>query len=227
MILRLGRAFFILFLFVFVGFRAPRPSNRGIVVVCAGDSITAATYPDFLEKLLNQGGVRAKVINRGRNGNTSGEYLSFLLKSQGDLALARPDFVLLQLGTNDVRVDGDSTSTEAFESNMHEIVAIFRTFRNLDGERAIVLLATIPPIPPGVGFPFSAKSRERVAAEINPLLRTISQKENITLVDNYSLFAASPELLRDVHPNQEGYRRLAQNWYLTLNRLLSARKPTT
>ncbi len=216
--IRTRRASAALFLSLFIGFCSR--ANRSIIVLCAGDSITAAAYPRLLESLLNEGGIRAKVVNYGRNGNTSGEYLSFLLKSREDLARQHPDFVLLQLGTNDVRVDGDSTPTEVFGTNMQKIVGIFRTFRNLDGKRSVVLMATIPPVPPAAGPPFSGRSRERVSSDINPLIREICQKEKIALVDNYSLFVGSPELLPDVHPNQEGYVRLARNWYQALKSLL-------
>ncbi len=216
--IRCGRVSVVVLVPLFISFCSS--STRGIIVFCAGDSITAAAYPHFLQNMLNTNGIRARVINHGRSGNTSREYLGFLMKNQKKLSRELPDFILLQLGTNDVRIDSDSTPGEAFRANLNKILDIFRTFHNRNGKNAVILLATIPPVPKGVGSPFSERSRERVSAEINPLIREICQKEKILLVDNYSLFVSAPELLPDVHPTPEGYKRLARNWFEALKPLL-------
>jgi len=196
----------------------------GFIIFCAGDSITEAGYPPFLKRILNKDGIRTKVLNFGRSGFTSGEYLRFLERNKKTLVAEEPDFVLLQLGTNDVREDGDSTSSEDFESNMGKIIDIFREFRNRRGEKTVILLATIPPIPIKTSFPFSSHSRERVKTEINPLIEKISEEKQILMVDNYSLFLKFPHLIFEVHPTQEGYRALAENWYQSLKPFLKANK---
>jgi len=193
----------------------------GIIILCAGDSITEAEYPLFLDKILRKNGIRAKVLNYGRSGFTSAEYLKFLRNNQNTLASEQPDFILLQLGTNDVRFDHDSTSGEEFYSNMKEIIKIFRGFRNRSGKKSEILLATIPPIPEGSLFPFTSESQTRATEEINPYLKKISDEEKVILVDNYTPFVQSPHLLPEVHPSREGYRHLAQNWYDALKPLLS------
>lgn len=193
----------------------------GIIILCAGDSITEADYPYFLHKILKKEGIRAKVLNYGRSGFTSGEYLNFLRRDKNRLAVEQPDFILLQLGTNDVRFDHDSTSGEEFYSNMKEIIKIFGDFRNRSGKKSEILLATIPPIPEGSLFPFTSESQTRATEEINPYLKKISDEEKVILVDNYTPFVQSPHLLPEVHPSREGYRYLAQNWYDALKPLLS------
>jgi len=195
-------------------------SPKAVIIFCAGDSITAADYPRFLQKQLIRDGFRAKTINHGRSGNTSGEYLVFLSKNRARLAEKHPDFILLQLGTNDVRADRDKTSPAAFRANMKKIVELFRTFHNRKGKRSILLVATIPPVPKGTPFPFTDRSRERVTSEINPIIKDICLEEKIPLVDNYALFLKFPELLPEVHPTLEGYRCLAGNWYEALKPLL-------
>ncbi len=170
--------------------------------------------------MFSQDGLRAKVLNCGRKGYTSREYLRFLSQKKRELAEEHPDYVLLQLGTNDVREDGDFTAAEEFERAIREIVAVFRGFKNRSGHRSEVLLATIPPLPEELSFPFSARSAERVVREINPLLKKISAEEKLVLVDNYSLFLEHPQLLSDVHPTSEGYRLLAKNWYEALKPLI-------
>ncbi len=198
-------------------------SPSGIIILCAGDSITEADYPYFLHKILKKEGIRAKVLNYGRSGFTSGEYLDFLRNDQNTLASEQPDFILLQLGTNDVRFDHDSTSGEEFYSNMKEIIRIFRNFRNRSGKKSEILLATIPPIPEESLFPFTSESQTRAVEEINPCLKRISDEDEVILVDNYTLFVQSPHLLPEVHPSREGYRHLAQNWYDALQPLLSTK----
>lgn len=195
-------------------------SLRRVIILCVGDSITESEYPRFLQEIFNKENIRAKVLNYGRIGHTSGEYLNFLEKNKTALAKSRPDFILLQLGTNDVRVDADRTSAEQFYLNMKEIIEIFRGFRNRIGEEPQILLATIPPVPEGTPFPFSRESSARVRDEINPLIQKICSEEKILLVDNYFLFLYSPHLLPEVHPTKEGYRYLAQNWYKALEPLL-------
>ena len=86
-------------------------------------------------------------------GDNSGQYLRFLESHKSALADTHPDFILLQLGTNDVRLDGDLTETPAFERNMRAIVAVFRGFSNRRGDESALLLATIPPVPASAGFP--------------------------------------------------------------------------
>jgi lysophospholipase L1-like esterase len=201
---------------------SPRPA---LIILCAGDSLTDSEYPRDLHRLFIQDGRRVRVRNYGRKGNTSGEYLRFLRQQKAALAEEHPDFVLVQLGTNAVRVDGDSTPAEAFNRNLKEIIAIFRGFTNRRGERAQILVATIPPLPEVFAAPFGPQSRVRVVEEINPLVRRIAAEENLVLVDNHSLFLRSPDLLPDVHPTSEGYKLLAQNWYVHLKPLINNRDP--
>ena len=196
------------------------PPRRGVVILCAGDSLTDSEYPRDLRRLLARDGTAARVLNYGRKGETSGEYRRFLESRRAALADEHPDFILLQLGTNDVRLDGDLTDARAFAANMRAIIAVCRGFTGRQGGTTRILLGLIPPVPVSAGFPFGPASRERVTGEINPLIRQIAREEGLVLVDNHALFSASPELLPGVHPSREGYRRLARNWYDALKPLL-------
>lgn len=189
------------------------------IIFCAGDSITESGYPPFLKTICKQEGIRARVLNHGKSGNTSGEYLNYLKNNLAEMAASRPDFICLQLGTNDVRTDHDHTSSEAFLTNMKEIIRLFRDFRTRSGKTPQILLATIPPVPENTPFPFAPESPERVKREINPLIKALSAEEKLTLVDNFSLFLGSPDLLPDVHPSDAGYEALARNWYAAMKKL--------
>jgi dipeptidyl aminopeptidase/acylaminoacyl peptidase len=132
-----------------------------------------------------------------------------------------PDLILLQLGTNDVRMDHDSTTVDVFQSNMEKIVRIFQGFKNRFGKKSRLLLGKIPPIPEGNPYPFSRESAERVTVDINPIIKKLAAQEKLILVDNYNLFLQAPHLLPEVHPSLEGYKHLAQNWYDSFQHFLS------
>ena len=201
------------------------PPPRPPVILCAGDSITAGGYPWYLKRRLDEAGYRLQVTNAGEKGNTSGEYLDFLRRSRL-LERTNPGWVLLQLGTNDVRSDGDATPVERFRENLEAILDIVTGHRNPDGSSPRLLLATIPPVSVEIAGHFDAASRARVDTEINPTIREIAGRRQIPLVDNHRLFAARPELLSGVHPNEKGYRALGNSWYETLAPFLGARERT-
>ncbi len=213
-----GKSFTLFILYAFL--LTCSPSQRGVIVLCAGDSLTESSYPKFLKNILISEGTRAKILNFGRRGNTTGEYLNYLLNNKESLAKKHPDIVCLLLGTNDVRNDHDRTSNEQFYTNMKDIIAIFSQFKDPNGKKTRILLSTIPPIPEEVSFPFSPESQERVVNEINPLILKIGKEENLPVVDNTTLFLKEPGLLPEVHPTEEGYRRLAHNWFKALQPLI-------
>ncbi len=187
---------------------------EGLRIVCAGDSITrgspSSDYPAHLEDILTERGVQCRVENRGRPGNTSGEYLAYLVPERM-FAKEDADFVLLQLGTNDVRVDGDRTSLADFTDRMERIIVIIENSRNSRGRSPRILLGLIPPIVVARGT-FDSESPRRVTGEINPAIRDLARSRGLTVVDNYELFIRRPELLPGIHPSDEGYRVLAGNW---------------
>ena len=193
---------------------------QGFIVLCAGDSITAADYPRFLQRRFDQDGILAKVLNYGRSGNTSGEYLAFLKKNTTVLSEEHPDFILIQLGTNDLREDHDNTSATQFSENMKDIINIFSGFKTRSGKTPQFLIATIPPIPENSVFPFTENSQRRVREEINPVIKQIADAKGLVLVDNYTLLLGQPLLLPEVHPSREGYRQIARNWFDSLKPLI-------
>jgi lysophospholipase L1-like esterase len=207
-----------LFLITTLFFSCSSPPES-YIILCAGDSLTEEGYPPHLARILKEEGIRAKVLNYGQSGHTSGEYLRFLNKKKSEMAGHHPDFILLQLGTNDVRTDHDRTNAEAFGKNIQKIIRLLQEFKTRRGKIPQVLLATIPPIPEGTPFPFSPQSIKRVTKEINPLIQEIAVKEKIALVDNYSIFISDSHLLPEVHPSDLGYEAMARNWLNSLKKL--------
>ncbi len=204
--------------FLLAGGCISRP--EGIIILCAGDSITEAEYPRHLRRLLIQEGHRVRVHNYGRKGNNSREYLRFLEEKKNNLARVRPDLILLQLGTNDVRADSDFTPAADFDRTMRKIIALLEGFSNRKGKKPKILLGTIPPLPENAPPPFVRESSARVVEEINPILQRIAAECNLELVDNYALFLEHPDLLAGIHPTSQGYRALAENWHRHLKPFL-------
>jgi TolB protein len=185
---------------------------KPLVVLCAGDSFTASGYPDTLRNLFEKKKIKARVVNKGVNGHTSGEYLHFM-KQNDILNKENPDVVLLMLGTNDIRVDRDHTRTDQFIKNMNEILFLIKAYSDRNGKKPKIFLSNIPPIPENPPSTFSSESIIRVTGEINPAIESIAREQEITLVDNYQLFIDRKDLLHDIHPTQKGYELMAENWY--------------
>ena len=198
------------------------PALSGLpVILCAGDSITAASYPKHLKKLLTQDGLQVQVINAGAKGDSTAEYIRFLEKSQ-IIERTDPSWVILQLGTNDLRIDSHATTTGQFRKNLEAILDRIGRHRNKDGSSPQIILATIPPIPVEVPWHFNAVSRARVEAEINPAIRDIARRRGLILADVHALFSGRPELLPEIHPSEKGYQALAEAWHRILAPLVSS-----
>lgn len=189
------------------------------VILCAGDSITAGSYPSRLQARFREVGIAVQVVNAGIPGYTSADYLRYM-KSRDLLAATNPKMVLLQLGTNDVRRRFLVASAPAgqFEKNMRSLVAAILLHRDPDGKAPLLLLATVPPVRP-TPFAFTRTSAHRVVEEINPAIRRLAEENALPLVDNFSLFTHHPDYLSGIHPNEEGYRALADNWYRAIREM--------
>lgn len=187
----------------------------GLVILCAGDSLTAESYPNWLQKMFFEDELNVVVTNRGVKGNTSGEY-SIYIKRHKILQETNPDIILLQLGTNDVRTDADHTPTNQFIKNMNQIIKQMKLYQNTRGKKPIILIATVPPIFKTIFPNFNKESMRRIKEEINPAIEKLAKKWNLILVDNYKLFLNRPDLIPDIHPIAAGYKAMAKNWYKSL-----------
>jgi len=185
-----------------------------LVILCTGDSLTAGSYPEWLQSKCDENKWDIIVINKGVKGHTSREYLMYM-ERQNILKAFDPDIILLQLGTNDVRIDADNTPTNKFVKNMNLIIQKMIVYQNSKGRKPKILISSIPPIKTTCST-FSQDSIRRVKGEINPAIKRLAEKWNLFFVDNYKLFVDNAELLPDIHPNEKGYKAMAENWYKAL-----------
>lgn len=186
-------------------------NNRQQVVVCMGDSLTESefgNYPGHLQGLFKRKGVPVQVISAARPGNTSGEYLDFLRQSDL-LNRILPDVAVVMLGTNDVRIDRDSTPLVRFRENMKTMIRLIKNREYPGGKSPRIFLATIPPIFKVDLETFDESSRRRVDEEIVPAIKDIAGEEGLPVLDVYGHFLSRPDLFPGIHPRKKGYYALA------------------
>jgi acyl-CoA thioesterase-1 len=166
-------------------------------LVAFGDSLTAgfgaepgASYPDFLQKLIDAKRYPWQVINAGVSGDTSTDGIARL---PGVLEY-KPDLVILELGANDgLR----GIPVEATRSNLDQLVVA------LKGAGARVVLAGMT-LPPNYG-PEYIRPFEKVFTEL-------AASRKLTLIPFLLAgVGGNPALMQQdgLHPTAEGNRRVA------------------
>ncbi len=194
--------------------------EKNTFILCLGDSITGSdygNYPTHLNKLFVKNKIACTAITRSRPGNTSGEYLKYFKKSK-DLEKFKPKIVVLMLGTNDVRIDYDQTTTKKFKENMTAIINIIRDFEKKKKMKIDVYICTIPPIFKADLNTFSEKSIKRIDEEIVPAIEELSVEHNLQLIDLHSVFQRNQDLLPGIHPSPGGYYKMGKVIYNRIRR---------
>ena len=176
---------------------AARAADTRPVIVAFGDSLTAGhglepgeSYPDVLQKLLDQRGLRYRVVNQGISGDTTSGGLDRV-----KLALQlKPAVVILELGANDGLRGLPLTATRA---NLASMIDQFRR----GGARVLLAGMTLPrnygpDYVQGFEQVFRDLAREKRVATIPFLLEGV---------------ASDPRLMQPdaLHPTAEGTRRVA------------------
>lgn len=168
--------------------------SNDAVIVAFGDSLThgygvsnSDSYPAVLEKLTGR-----TVINAGVDGEESNQGLTRLPAVLDDY---RPDLLILCHGGNDILRKKDM---QAMENNLREMIQIAAQ------QKIPVIMLGVPK--PGI-FLSSL-----------PVYREIADSTSVLLIDDLI-----PDVLGDnklksdtVHPNKEGYRKIAEIIYETL-----------
>ncbi len=120
---------------------APDPADTRPLLVCFGDSLTAGhgtdpgeSYPDYLQKDLDQAGFHYRVVNEGISGNTTKDGLDRI-----DRVLAlHPALVVVEFGGNDglrgLRIEDSRT-------NLDQILARLKA----SGTKVALAGITLPP----------------------------------------------------------------------------------
>jgi len=177
-------------------------------IVAFGNSLTAGlgvaaeeAYPARLQRLLQEDGLRYRVINAGVSGDTTAGGLrrvDWVLKS-------RPDMVILELGANDgLR----GLNLQETKTNLERIIQ-----RCQDASVTVVLAGM--KLPPNYGADYT-KGFERIYPEL-------ARRYRLTLIPFFLDGVAGSASLNQadgIHPTSEGYRIIAERVLETVKPLL-------
>ncbi len=178
------------------------------VILAFGDSLTAGygvepgeSYPDHLQRMLDQRGFSYRVVNMGISGDTTDGGVSRL-----DAALLlRPAIVILELGANDGLRGLPLDRTRA---NLDLMINAFQ------GEGAKVVLAGMT-LPRNYGAAY-VRDFERI-------FRDLARQRGAVLIPFFlEGVAMNPALMQPdaLHPNAEGCRKVAELVFRHLEPLL-------
>jgi acyl-CoA thioesterase-1 len=188
--------------------QASPPDNRPVIVTF-GDSLTAGvagrSYPDDLQDLLDQHGLKFRVDNQGVSGDTSTDGLARI----DNVIAERPALVILEFGGNDgLR----GTPIEATHKNLEEMIQ-----RLKDAKLAIVLLGIT--LPPNYGADYVKPFRAMYPA--------LAQQYRL----NYMPFLLEhvynvPGMMQPdgIHPSGAGNEIVARDVFTLIQPLLTARR---
>lgn len=161
------------------------------MIVAFGDSLTAGygvpagqSFPDFLQRTLDERGYSYRLVNEGVSGDTSSAGLVRL-----DSVIAHhPAIVIVSFGGNDgLR----GLPVEAIEENLREIITRLRQA----GAKVVLGGMTLPP----------NYGREYVRAFESVYPRLAKELDAALIPFLLEGVAARPELLYDeIHPNAKG-----------------------
>jgi len=218
--------------------------NATLVVSCLDDSLTHGlpyvgtqkTYPArplvMLETVYGAGNVQ--VINHGATGYRADQVLDDLHNL--DWMAEDPAVVLLLVGGNDLAQDIIGSGFNLPEviaptvTEVQGIVDVVTAHVNGNGSHPqIIVSAYIPNLIPSIG----AFTGTEAVRQYNDSLETDLTGVDMWFIDNWDDFYdpdtdhAKPSLMSDlVHPNEEGYVVIADNWFEAIQALLARATPT-
>jgi acyl-CoA thioesterase I len=192
----------------FLLFAVRLPAAAPTVIVCYGDSITAGyglaegqSFPDTLDKLLNAGGNRYKVVNKGTSGATTKDAVAGL---QSVLHL-HPEVVIVEFGGNDgLR----GLPLEQTRRNLDQVISA------LESAHIKVLLAGIT-LPPNYGTDY--------IQQFNQVYKTLAADHHTAFVPMIykDLIQVPGTIQRDgIHPTAKGSEIIARTLLSSLKPLL-------
>ena len=199
----------------------PSPPRGKLVI--PGDSMTAAEgvpaeegFPALLNKI---GGEALEVIGQGRSGWPTTSYL----KRMEEVLPTIPDdadWILLQLGANDLRVHGQTEQT--VQQTAKNMASILHHFQKKAPNARMVLVSPPTMVPDEL----SKRIRDAGFGEKTPewLARLATAYEEVAKSNNWHFINLHDTLtpghtLDGAHANARGHRRIATTLWQELNRI--------
>ena len=193
--------------------------SRVVKVACVGDSITYGSgssdrdqtcYPPQLQKLL---GGSYDVRNFGLGGTTMINSTDKPYTAQQQFADSKsflPDIVIIMLGTNDSKPKNSGKIDSAYKQDALALIDAYKDLRS----KPKIYIATSPYVMGHKDNPGSNDIISEVVAEkIVPLQKEIARETGCELIDIFAATAEKSIFPDNVHPNDEGYRLIAETFY--------------
>ena len=196
-----------------------------------GDSITAGysqrdSYRWHLWRLIREDGSDVEFVGSVRPQTTPndeydadheghwGFFTTDILNHLPSWLVANtPDIVLLHIGTNDV---GTCRNVDEIAETVEEIIEVIRGHN----PSASIMLAKIIPINFDGYCPTGQSLRETVK-QLNQRLGALANaKSGVMAIDLYSSLDAKADLRDPLHPNDRGFKKIAQKWFQALKPVL-------
>ena len=190
-----------------------------IKIACIGDSITYGVgakntnkdnYLGVLETMISD---EYELKNFGLSGSSliirsKTPYLKS--KEYSDCLEYNPDIVIIMLGTNDALSQGTRPKFE--EQYTEDANTLIETLNGLESKPRIFFM-TSPDI---IGYP---EQRSYLVNKLLPTQKKIAEDNGFTLIDIFAATEENASLFTDdgVHPNNDGYKVIAQTVYDVLS----------
>jgi acyl-CoA thioesterase I len=207
---------------------AAQPKLR---IMPLGDSITQSnkdhgSYRRVLWQTLKQGGYNVDFVGSlkthyqgpaptsdfdlDHEGHWGWRIDEILTQLDGWTKTARPDIVLVHLGTNDIAQQQDIKST------VDELAQVVQVLRK-NNPKVKVLLGQIIPL----------WGKEKLCQEFNGMVKQLAQKTStrqslVIAVDLFTGFRPEPnaDTFDGAHPNESGEKKMAERWFTALKTVL-------
>jgi len=193
----------------------PPTLQEGVIrVACIGDSITEGvgiqgdrrdSYPEQLQELL---GDEYQTLNYGLWGRSlqKDSFWPYTEEKFYKISMeARPDIVLIMLGTNDT-IPGYWNASN-YEKELEEFA---RGYQDLDSA-PVVYLMTPPPIFDEIKW---GHNNTVIVNEVIPIIEKVAEKRGVQTIDVFSALTNHGDLFPDgVHPNAFGAKIIAETVY--------------
>ena len=186
--------------------------RRAPSIVAFGNSLTAGlgvpqdqSYPAHLQRKLDSTGYAYRVVNAGVSGDTTAggvRRVSWALNS-------KPTIVILELGGNDgLR----GLSLEETKANLERIIQQFQ-------QASVTVVLAGMKLPPNYGQDYTAG--------FEALYQALAKQYHLTLIPFFLDGVAASSSLNQadgIHPTGEGYRRIVEKVFPTLEPLLGRKQ---
>jgi lysophospholipase L1-like esterase len=197
----------------------PIGSNQPGVYMAYGDSITDGDgsydlrgYRGLLQPQLQAHFGQGTINNQAASGTRSKNGANRITRV---LPYVAPAYVLILYGTNDWN-DGECRD----DFPCYTIDSLRAMIRDAKARQTLPVISSI--IPCNTGYDARTPPERNVwVSDMNALIKPMALEEGAVYVDAYSAFMAVPDfhaLFSDhVHPNDAGYRILADQWFKAIS----------